>query len=129
MAMTPSRRTSGATSPMVMPPSADADANTAWLVSIAVLHRLFLAQALEMGPVRVGAEQLAVAAIERLERQRMGPLACRMLNRIAGAIGRSVHVRLPPPWRAHVTFKQKSERDYIAWNVPGQAAFGRNRAG
>ena len=65
---------------MVMPPSEAADENTAWLVSIvhdvvvfgdrpirpehavlAVMHRVFLAQPVEIRPERIGAEQFGIA--------------------------------------------------------------------
>ncbi len=62
---------------------------------LAVVDRVFLAQAVEIRPVRVGAEQLGMAGIELGKRQRISALARGVLAGPGVQIDRSVHERLP----------------------------------
>ena len=62
---------------------------------LAVVDRVFLAQPVEIRPVRVGAEQLGMAGIELLERQRKRAFARGVLAGRGVQIDRSVHERLP----------------------------------
>ena len=99
---------------MVMPPSDAADENTAWLVSIsmmslylvidqygpntlslAVVHRLFLAQPVEIGPERIGAKQFGVAGIELFKRNAIGAVPRRLLIGILNEIDGPVHRSAP----------------------------------
>ena len=62
---------------------------------LAVVHRVFPAQPVEIRPERVGLEQLRIADVEIAERNRLSPFARGQLMGISGEIDGSVHGHLP----------------------------------
>ena len=61
---------------------------------LAVMHRLFPAQPVEIRPERIGLEQFGMADVEITERNRLSPVARGAQMGISGEIDGSVHGRL-----------------------------------
>ena len=59
------------------------------------MHRVFLAQPVEIGPERIGAKQFGIAGIELLQRHGIGALPRGRLMRISGWIDGPVHRAAP----------------------------------
>ena len=55
------------------------------------MHRVFLAQPVEIRPERIGAKQFGIAGIELLERDGIGSLPRRLLKGILNEIDGPVH--------------------------------------